>query len=647
MLTVTGLSKAFGPQVLFSEAAFQLQRGDRVGLIGPNGAGKTTLFSILLGREEPDAGRIEWERGARTGFLPQESAPAGDETVLQLATSVNDALTAIYTTLRKHPDPQDPIHQDALLRFAEEDGFQKEPEAKKILAGLGFREEDFHRPARTFSGGWIMRAHLARLLVARPDLLMLDEPTNHLDLETLFWVQDHLRSYEGSLLLISHDRAFLNALVNGILEISANRLYRYTGNYDEYRVQREARIAQQWAAYQNQQKEIQHVQSFIDRFGAKATKARQAQSRVKYLAKMEKLEPPEAPDDTVHFTFPQPSRGGQRVMVLREVTQAYGDHIVYRNLNLTLERGQKIVVVGPNGAGKSTLLKILAGMLSLAAGQREPGHEISVGYFAQQRAEQLNLDRTVLEEAGDGVRGVTETSLRTLLGCFLFKKDAVEKPVKVLSGGEKSRLALIKILLHPPNLLLLDEPTTHLDIASIDALTQALQDFTGTVVMVSHDVHFIRQVADQVLHVHAGKLTAYAGGYDYYLQKSSQDNARSALIAPLADHRPATPPNATARPATSGENPKERRRREAEERKSLQREKSEVQKTIRELEKTVVMLEEKQATLTAELERPETYADPAQALKLARELDAVVLSLTGSTAEWEAAVERLDVLNRG
>lgn len=646
MLTVTGLSKAFGPQVLFQDCAFQLQRGDRIGLIGPNGAGKTTLFSILLGKEEADTGQIEWQRGSQTGFLPQESAPAGEETILQLASSVTEEIATIYAELRRHPDVDDPVHQDLLGRFAEEDGFQIEPKAKKILQGLGFSENDFDRPARTYSGGWIMRAHLARLLVGEPDLLMLDEPTNHLDLETLFWVQDHLRQYSGSLLIISHDRAFLNALVNGILEISSHRMYRYPGNYDEYLALREARIAQQWAAYDNQQKEIQHVQTFINRFGAKATKAKQAQSRVKYLEKMERLEPPEPPADTLSFSFPQPARGGQRVISLNQVTQAYGDKVIYRDLNLSLERGQKIVVVGPNGAGKSTLLKILAGLLPLRSGERQLGHEVTVGYFAQQRAEQLNLQNSVLEEAGLGVTGVTETSLRTLLGCFLFKKDAVEKPVRVLSGGEKSRLALIKILLHPPNLLLLDEPTTHLDIASIDALSAALQAFTGTIVMVSHDVHFIRQVADRVLHVHDGKIQTYPGGYDYFLEKSRQTNQRTALVASLSAEPIATAPRSAPRNPDPAESPRDRRRRQAEERKAKTRQRSETEKEIRHLEKKVFTLEEEQKKITGELENPENYERPEYVRKLADDLEEIVANLQKTTSRWEKAVEELDQLNR-
>ncbi|MFM8810081.1 MAG: ABC-F family ATP-binding cassette domain-containing protein, partial [Chthoniobacterales bacterium] len=444
------VTKSFGGRTLFSDASLQINPGDRIGLIGANGAGKSTLFSLILGDNAPDEGTVSLQRGRTVGFLPQESAPSGDETVLQLATSTTPAMTAAYATLREFPDENSPKHHEAHDVFLDHDGYNLEAKAKRILAGLAFRETDFDRPARTMSGGWIMRAHLARLLVMEPDLLMLDEPTNHLDLETLGWFQDHLTNYPGALLVISHDRAFLNAICDGIVEISRQHLHRYRGNYDDYLIEKKARDEQYLAAYKNQQREIAHLEDFINRFRAKASKAAQAQERIKQLARIKRLPPPENAEATVKFRFPQPPRGGQRTMVLEKVRQAYGDHVVYEDLNLTIERGQRTVLVGPNGAGKSTLLKTLAGLLPLEAGTRTEGHNVSVGYFAQHRTDTLDVNRTVLEEASDGASGVSEQSVRTVLGSFLFSGEAVFKNVGVLSGGEKSRLALVKLLLRPP-----------------------------------------------------------------------------------------------------------------------------------------------------------------------------------------------------
>ncbi|MDC0547718.1 ATP-binding cassette domain-containing protein, partial [Opitutales bacterium] len=360
MIILSNISKAYGPKTLFSDVSLRLVRGEKLGLVGPNGAGKTTLFSIILGELEEDSGKVELERGKRIGFLPQESAPTADETVLELATAISSELSQIQKKLRLHPDPEDPVRIQALEEFAEQEGFSLEAKAKKILSGLAFQQSDFNKTANTLSGGWIMRAHLARLLVMEPDLLMLDEPTNHLDLETLGWFQNQLSRYSGAILTISHDRAFLNGICDGILEIAHGRLHRYQGNYDRYLSQKAEREAQHRAAYRNQQREIAHHEDFIRRFRAKASKASQAQSRIKQLEKMERIPAPEAEAETLSFRFPQPERSGQRVATLNKVRQAYGDHLVYENLSLEVEKLERIVLVGPNGAGKSTLLKILA-----------------------------------------------------------------------------------------------------------------------------------------------------------------------------------------------------------------------------------------------------------------------------------------------
>lgn len=616
MFTLSEIAKSYGGRTLFEDVTLTINRTDRLGLVGPNGAGKSTLFKIILGQEEPTEGQISSQRGATVGFLPQESAPVGEETVLELATS------------HAHGDEYEGIDGTLVAK------------AKRILKGLSFRDADFDRPARTLSGGWVMRAHLARLLVQEPDLLMLDEPTNHLDLETLLWFQEYLTTYPGGIVLISHDREFLNHLVTGILELRGGRLYSYSGNYDSFVEQRAAREQQQLSAYKNQQKEIARLQEFADRFRAKASKASQAQAKLKQIARMERIDAPEAAAATVDFSFPQPDPSGQRVITLRGIDFAYGDHVVYRGLDFQAEKGDRTVLVGPNGAGKSTLLKLLAGVLTPQAGQREIGLRVKIGYFSQYRSEMLDASRTVLEEVFDTPRLVRETDVRALLGCFLFREDDVKKKVKVLSGGEKSRLALIKLLLDPPNFLLMDEPTTHLDMGSIDAVIAALSEFTGTLIFISHDVYFIRALATRVVHVNAGRLTPYAGNYDYYLEKSKAGTARQALTAGLNNGRPEAPP-AREIPAASARrdalNQKERKEQAAVARRELGTQRRQVAG----LEADVARLEERHATLTAELEKPDTYTTPGRAVAINTEISQVQTELTAKINAWEAAAARL------
>ncbi|MGZ4965608.1 MAG: ABC-F family ATP-binding cassette domain-containing protein [Chthoniobacterales bacterium] len=601
MLTISQVTKAFGGRTLFEDASLQVNRGYRVGLVGPNGAGKTTLFSLILGEALPDNGKISVEKSATIGFLPQENAPAGDETVLQLACG----------------------------KITEHSDWEIEPKAKRILHGLAFREADFNRPAKTLSGGWVMRAHLARLLVQEPDLLLLDEPTNHLDLESLVWFQNYLKNYSGAILMISHDREFLNQLVGSIVEIAHRRLVRYRGNWDNYIEQKAAREEQQLSAYKNQQKEIASLQAFADRFRAKASKASQAQSKLKQIDRMEKIEAPLAREKTVHFRFPLPPRSGQRVITLKDVDHAYDDLVVYRGLNFQAERGQRTVLVGPNGAGKSTLLKLLAGVLPVQSGTRDLGHNVKVGYFSQYRVEMLNPTMTVLDTARDMPNPVSEQVARTVLGSFLFRGDDVFKTTGVLSGGEKTRLALVRLLLDPPNLLLMDEPTTHLDIGSIDALLGALGQYDGTLIFISHDVYFIRAIATTVLHINAGQLTPYAGDYDYYLEKSRATSAREALTSN------GQTPNIAPPVAEGLRETRERRRAEAEQRKAEAKVKRDHEKRLREIEMHILSLEGRQKELTAELENPETYERGGAAMELNRELLGLNDELARATAEWE------------
>ena len=612
MLTLSQVTKSYAGRVLFEDAALQVNVRDRIGLIGPNGAGKSTLFGLLLGHDEPDDGVVVTQRGTRVGYLPQETASVSAHTVMELAAG------------------------------PEADG-RAEAMAKRILSGLAFREGDFHRPLRELSGGWIMRAHLARLLVEEPDLLLLDEPTNHLDLETLGWFQNHLSGYPGAILAISHDREFLNLICKGIVEIRHRKLVRYHGNYDACLEQKKAREEQHLAAYRNQQREIAHLESFINRFRAKASKAAQAQDRIKQLARMERIEAPESDEATVHFRFPQPPRGGQRAIALKGVKQAYGEHVVYENLDLEVERGQRTVLVGPNGAGKSTLLKILGGLVELSGGERVPGHTGSIGYFAQHRAEGLDAKRSILAEVQSIARPVPEQSARTVLGAFLFRGDDVFKPIGVLSGGEKSRVALVKLLLDPPNFLLLDEPTTHLDMPSIDALINALKPYEGTIFFVSHDVHFIRAIATSVIHVQAGTLTPYAGGYEYFREKTQAvGGERAATVASLGNFQPdRVVEKSSEGPKLGLKEIKAQRRAEAEARKAESAARRAIEKRAIDLEREIYALENRQRELTAILESPGTYENPGLAMETNRELAGLGDSLEKANAEWMAAQAEL------
>src|SRR5437762_6959098 len=643
MLTVSQLSKSFAGRALFDDVSLQVERGDRIGLVGPNGTGKSTLFALLLGDVSPDKGTIAIEKNATIGFLPQETAAAGDETVLELAVAVSPELVHAQKIIKEHEaavagivDPgADAAYHNALHVFDEHGGWELEPKAKRVLAGLAFRETDFDRPARALSGGWIMRAHLARLLVMEPDLLLLDEPTNHLDLESLQWFQEYLRSYPGAIVMISHDREFLNQLVGSIVEIVHSKLVRYRGDWDSYVEQKAAREEQQLAAYKNQQKEIASLQLFADRFRAKASKASQAQSKLKQIDRMKKIAAPVARGKTIKFHFPQPVRSGQRVIALKDVDHAYGDLVVYCGMQYHAERGQRTVLVGPNGAGKSTLLKLLAGVLPVQHGVRELGHNVRTGYFSQNRIDVLDASDTVLDSARDMSNPVSEQTARTVLGSFLFRGDDIFKTVSVLSGGEKSRLALVRLLLDPPNLLLMDEPTTHLDVGSIDALIGALKQYHGTLIFISHDVHFIRAIASSVLHINAGRLTFYPGDYQYYLEKSKATSARTALTAGSGSNNGEPITDNPARRAVDLRQQKAQKRAEAEARNAISKTKREKEKRVHELETKIATLEAHQKELAAALEDPAVYTPGGRATAINRDLSAVAHDLARLTAEWE------------
>jgi len=536
MLTIRDLRKTVGGRTLFEGAAMQVNYGEKVALVGPNGAGKSTLFGLILRTDEPDAGAIERDEWTMIGYLPQEAEASGGETVMDVATGRVGEIPRLEARLReleKAGTVDIPEYLEAHAKFDALNDPQVEAKAKKILAGLGFKDADFNRAAQEMSGGWIMRAHLARLLVMEPDLLLLDEPTNHLDLLSLIWLQNYLKTYSGAILMISHDREFMDGLAERVYEIANTRLISYTGNYSSFLDQREAAFNQQVAAYKNQQKEIQGIQEFIDRFRPVASKSAQVQSKVKQIERMELVEKPQPPRKPFRFQIPQPPRIGQRALVLDNIQMAYGDNVVYRDLNLTIERGERTVLIGPNGAGKSTLLKILAGVIPFQKGERKEGNSAKLGYYSQHRSASLDPDKSVLEEVMASAGELREEDARAVLGSFMFRKDDIYKKTAVLSGGEKSRLNLIKFLVDPPNLLLMDEPTTHLDILTVESLILALEKYEGTLVFISHDIHFIRKLANKVLQVRSGQVIPFLGGYDYFLEKSgiAATGERAALTA--------------------------------------------------------------------------------------------------------------------
>lgn len=535
MLNLRAVTKTFNARTLFTGANMTVNYAERVALVGPNGAGKSTLFSLILKQDEPDSGEVARDEWTTLGYLPQESEPVGEETILDVATGKAGEIERLEVVLRDYEakgDVASPEYNEAHAKHDALNDPQAEAKAKKILKGFGFKESDFNKPAREYSGGWVMRAHLAQLLVIEPDLLLLDEPTNHLDLLSLLWFKNYLKNYPGAILLISHDRDFMDELIETVYEIDESKLLQYQGNYTSYLKQKEENYDRAYQSWKNQQKEIEHIQEFIDRFRSVASKSAQAQSRERQLEKMDKLDKPRPLRKAFRFNFPQPQRSGQRVIALTDIHQAYGEKKIYKGLDLEIEKGERTVLVGPNGSGKSTLIKIMAGVVPFQKGDRKFGTNVKMGYFSQHRSDTLDPECTILEELKRCAPELREDDARSILGSFLFKREDVHKRCKVLSGGEKSRLNLVKFLVDPPNLLLMDEPTTHLDIWAIEGLILALQKFEGTLVFISHDVHFIRSIATKVLHISSGVVTPYSGGYDYYLEKTgAEENARAAVIA--------------------------------------------------------------------------------------------------------------------
>ncbi|MCK9432833.1 MAG: ATP-binding cassette domain-containing protein [Candidatus Omnitrophica bacterium] len=621
MLNINNLSKNYGTKVLFKNVSLNINQGEKIGLIGPNGAGKSTLFSLILQETEASEGEVRLNKGAYIGYLPQESKfssertvlaelTEGDERILTLKREKNNLESSNRAGSNRYGEV---LHELEILGF-----FELEHKAKKILSGLGFKERDFNRPISQLSGGWQMRALLGKLLTYHYDLLLLDEPTNYLDLNAALWLKDYLSGFRGTFIMISHDRAFLTDVTNYTLILENGEIAKVHGNYQHYeeiKAQRRTHLIKQC---KEQDKKIEQLEQFVARFHAQPNKAASVRAKRRVLEKMDEekvVVPPDPRQSIGNFTFPQTRRSGHRVISLENIYKSYGEIKVYEGLDFEISQGEKAVLAGENGAGKSTLLKILAGIVDIDSGTRTVGYNVDIGYFSQTRTDVLSLENTVLQEAYSAAPGyMAEESIRTILGAFLFTGDDAEKKVKVLSGGEKSRLILAKLLINPPNFLLLDEPTTHLDVDAVEALVRALKDYQGTIVFISHDIYFVRSVANNVFEVKSGRVRKFPGSFDYYLDKrDSFSDTENAAAKPKQK-----PAHSQAHEA------REKAKQEEQQRKSLDKKRKANNAVIRDkINKIVKKKEELELESYAKaraLSNPHFYRDEETAASYGRRL---------------------------
>lgn len=650
MLQLEKISLALGDRDLLDEITVLINPGERIGLVGPNGAGKSTLLKIIMGIQEKDSGSIQLSNEETLGYLPQDGVdPDYELTVIEevetafadifeLEEEVNDLQQKLAEV-----DPQSSEHEKLLEKYGvlqtklEASGlYTLRSDVEKILMGLGFKESDFNRNTSEFSGGWLMRIALGKLLLKKPTYLLLDEPTNHLDIESLQWMENFLNSYDGAVIVVSHDRTFLDTITNRTLSIRRGSMSDYSGNYTFYE--------KKWAeerellinAQKNQEKQLKETEEFIDRFRYKASKARQVQSRVKQLEKIERIE---IEDElaNVSFSFPEPTRSGQIVMQLENIKKSYGDNVVFDGLDYEIERGDKIAVVGPNGAGKSTMIRILAGMEPIQGGERIEGHKVTTNYFAQHQAEDLDLKKDALEVMMSARSNEKESRLRSILGSFLFRGDDVFKKVKVLSGGEKSRLALAKMLLSPANFLIFDEPTNHLDMSSKNILQQAIQQYEGTCVIVSHDRAFLDPIVGKVLEVQQNKVRTYLGNVSYFLDKKKEE-------AEALKNQEAQQESDSSNSEDGALSRKEQRRIEAERRNKLSKQLNPIKKKMEQVEKEIEASEQRKNEIEDLMAEVDFYEDGEKVKKTSLEYEQLKMDLTAHYSKWEEYAQRIEAI---
>jgi ATP-binding cassette subfamily F protein 3 len=642
MLQLSGAGKRFGPKLLFEGLDWLITPQDRVGLMGANGTGKTTLLKVIAGLDSLDYGSISAMKGIRIGYLPQDGLSLTGRTVFDECLTVFASLQEMereietLTGRMSEIDPSSAEYAQVADRFSQIDsefharaGYALDAQVGAVLSGLGFSKEDWGRQTQEFSGGWQMRIALAKLLLEQPNVLLLDEPTNHLDLEARNWLEDYLKSYPHAYILISHDRYFLDVTVTRIAEIWNKRVTFYSGNYEKYKKLKAERLEQLEAAQRNQQERIAQLEAFINRFRYQATKAKQVQSRIKELEKIERIELP-LEEKTIHFTFPQPKPSGRIVAEFKNVAKSYGAKQVFANVNFAIERGDRVALVGVNGAGKSTLIKLLAGSEALTHGEYVLGYNAEPDYFAQDQYKELDADSRIL----DDIRGLAprsgETELRNLLGCFLFSEDDVFKRIGVLSGGERNRYALARLLLRPSNFILLDEPTNHLDMRAKDVLLESLETYTGTVVFVSHDRYFLDKLATRVFEIGGGEVNVYPGNYEDYVWRKQGGADRQPTLDDLLNGVPPAQPIPMPAPVQPSTGPKPRVN----------------PLKLKQMQERAAELEIRTAALEAEIAETEQalahYVSAEETTRLAAELEAKRAELRAAESEWESLSSQIE-----
>ncbi len=645
MISATNISLQFGGRYLFEEISFRIGPHDRIGLVGSNGAGKTPLLKMLVGDISPESGEIARAKYVTVGYLPQEGMSAAGKTLYAEAESVfgdiletQARLDEVHQRMGETADHESEEFGEMLEVYGElqhkmeaSDAFRVKTNVEKVLTGLGFTERDFSRDTGEFSGGWQMRIALAKLLLMQPSLLLLDEPTNHLDLDSLQWLEEYLRSYEGAVMIVSHDRRFLDNMTRRTFELSLGQLTEFAGNFSFYVVEKEERKEQQLAAYKNQQQQIKQTERFIERFRYKATKARQVQSRIKQLEKIDLIEI-EDEEGGIHFSFPPAPSSGRSLMELRGIKKSYGALNVFSGVDFDIDRGDRIAFVGVNGAGKSTLSRIIAGVEPFDAGERRVGHNVIISYFAQHQAEELNPTFDVLQTVDEVATGDIRKRLRTLLGCFLFRGDDVFKRVRVLSGGEKSRLALAKMLLQPSNLIVMDEPTNHLDMRSKGVLQEALAEFEGSYVIVSHDRDFLDPLVNKVVEFRRGRIKTFVGNVSDYLYAKQKELELSAPVQ-------------TGKLVTVQLTEKERKRQEAEMRQRRYEKTRPVQHKINAIEKSIEQDEAEKAAIEEQMGHPDFYKDGEKVKEATARYKELEQKLPNSYFRWNELTKQLERLN--